>query len=180
MPKKLSDEDRALFRASVDAIKPLKKNIGRALTEKPDLTPPIEKKIESGAKSQRSLSSMYYEEVDVEACLSYRQPSLSQKCFTDLKNARKPWQCCLDLHGLRPDEAEEKILGFLSKVQEKGYQRVLIIHGKGGRSNKKAILKNLVNHWLKQLPEILAFHSALPRDGGNGALYILIKRTRID
>lgn len=36
--------------------------------------------------------------------------------------------------------------------------------------------KNLLNRWLPQMNEVIAFHSALPKDGGSGAIYVLLKR----
>ncbi|MGY8862749.1 MAG: Smr/MutS family protein, partial [Pseudomonadales bacterium] len=41
----------------------------------------------------------------------------------------------------------------------------------------QAIIKSHVNHWLQQLDAVLAFTSALPKDGGTGALYVLLKKS---
>ena len=50
------------------------------------------------------------------------------------------------------------------------------MHGKGLRSGPAGpVLKNSVQHWLSQWDEVLAFVSAQPRDGGSGALYVLLK-----
>lgn len=178
MPKELSPEDKALFRQAVAEIKPLKQR--KRYQEKPDAV--LNKKIEAMpvVAITSSLSSLYYEEVEVDTCLSYKTTSLSQKIFKELKKGEKPWQARLDLHGFRIEEAEEKLLQFLAFAEQKGYQSVLIIHGKGGKSHKKPVLKSLVAHWLKQIASVLAFYSALPRDGGTGALYILLKRGPMD
>jgi DNA-nicking Smr family endonuclease len=53
---------------------------------------------------------------------------------------------------------------------------VLIIHGKGGYDGGPSLLKSQVNHWLKQMPEVLAYHSAVRQHGGLGAVYVLLKR----
>jgi DNA-nicking Smr family endonuclease len=56
---------------------------------------------------------------------------------------------------------------------------VRIIHGKGyGSNNQGPIIKPLVNKWLQQRNEILAFCSARPNDGGTGAVYVLLKTLR--
>jgi len=38
------------------------------------------------------------------------------------------------------------------------------------------VIKNKVNSWLRQHQDVLAFHSAMPKDGGNGAVYVLLKK----
>ena len=53
---------------------------------------------------------------------------------------------------------------------------MLIVHGKGGRvGDNTAILKNLTGRWLLAHPSVVAFHSALPRQGGTGATMVLLK-----
>ena len=51
---------------------------------------------------------------------------------------------------------------------------VKIVHGKG----KDAILKTCVNGWLRQMPEVMAFVSAPAKDGGNGSVLVLLKKSR--
>ncbi|HET8706021.1 MAG TPA: Smr/MutS family protein, partial [Pseudomonadales bacterium] len=46
------------------------------------------------------------------------------------------------------------------------------------RDGREPILKSSVNHWLRQLPQVLAFCSAQPKDGGLGAVYVLVKLQR--
>jgi DNA-nicking Smr family endonuclease len=55
----------------------------------------------------------------------------------------------------------------------------MVIHGKAfSQSGQQPVLKSYVNDWLRQLPQVLAFCSAQPKDGGSGALYILIKQIK--
>jgi len=75
--------------------------------------------------------------------------------------------------------AREALIHFISQSYMAGFRCVLIIHGKGGVQNEISILKSHVNHWLKQFTEILAFHSALPKDGGRGAVYVLLKSNQL-
>jgi len=53
-----------------------------------------------------------------------------------------------------------------------------VIHGKGrGSGPRGPVLKNVVNQWLQRIDCVLAFGSARRVDGGNGAVYVLL-RTR--
>jgi len=57
---------------------------------------------------------------------------------------------------------------------------MLLIHGKGGYEGAPPVIKNLISRWLPQFDEILAFHSAKAKDGGHGAVYVLLKRNKED
>jgi DNA-nicking Smr family endonuclease len=123
------------------------------------------------------LSDPYEHSLQAESVLSYDPYSLPKKQFLELKKGHLAWQARLDLHGLRPDAARERLLSFMLQQQAEHHRCLLIIHGKGGRHGEPPILKNLVHHWLRQIPQVLAFHSAIPRDGGTGAVYVLLRRT---
>ena len=65
----------------------------------------------------------------------------------------------------------------MQQAQARGHRCLLVIHGKGYYSSSgEPILKNLLKNWLPLQPDVIAFHSAKPKDGGTGAIYLLIKR----
>ena len=65
------------------------------------------------------------------------------------------------------------------QARAEGIQVVKVVHGKG-HINGQALLKTAVNGWLRQMPEVLAFSSADARNGGTGAVMVLLKRPRGD
>jgi DNA-nicking Smr family endonuclease len=88
----------------------------------------------------------------------------------------------LDLHGLTQSEAHAALLRFLRAATARGARLVLVITGKGGRGEgERGILKRQVPQWLG-LPEfrtlIVGFEQAQVAHGGEGALYIQVRRTR--
>ncbi|HBI22443.1 MAG TPA: DNA mismatch repair protein MutS [Legionella sp.] len=175
----VSDEDKALFHALMQTVKPLKTSTRREPTPAPEKKPIIIRKpmpVER-LKTEYYLSNHYTDIVSPESTLSYCSQSLPHKRLRELKSGKIRWEARLDLHGLRPDDAQHALCSFVTHQYHQARRCVLIIHGKGGNRHGEApVLKNHVNHWLQQLPQVLAFHSALPRDGGNGALYVLLKR----
>jgi len=175
----LSDEDKALFRQTVGAVKPLDKSKRQTLKAKPPL-PIVRRRVSVIEKvlPEYTLSNTYIDEVNADAILTYGQQTIPSKRFRQLKTGQIPWQARLDLHGLRPETAGEVLCAFIEKQVALQNRCLLIIHGKGGHRGEAPILKNRLNDWLRQLPSILAFHSALPRDGGSGAVYVLLKRQR--
>jgi DNA-nicking Smr family endonuclease len=95
-----------------------------------------------------------------------------------LKNGEIPWEGRLDLHGFKADTARTSLCHFIQTQAQNNKRCLLIIHGKGGHQGAPPIVKNLINRWLPQLEEVLAFHSARPKDGGHGAVYVLLKTNK--
>ena len=95
--------------------------------------------------------------------------------MASLKNANNRYSAKIDLHGLLTEAAAQALHNFIVNAHLEKHKIVLIIHGKGGKDNKPPIIKNIVNEYLKNLPQVLAFHSAKPKDGGTGAVYVLLK-----
>lgn len=112
-----------------------------------------------------------------EETLSYARNGVQLRALQKLKQGQPHWQAAVDLHGCTMDQAREAVLTLVSEAFQEGLQAIKIVHGKG-LTQGQPLLKTCVNGWLRQLPEVLAFVSALPKDGGTGAVYVLIKRNR--
>jgi DNA-nicking Smr family endonuclease len=89
----------------------------------------------------------------------------------------------LDLHGLTQSEAHAALLRFLRTASLRGARLVLVITGKGARAaeGERGVLKRQVPHWLG-LPEfralVIGFEDAHIAHGGEGALYVRVRRAR--
>jgi len=99
----------------------------------------------------------------------------------------------LDLHGMRQRDAHAALRKFLKWAQGKDYRHVLVITGKGSAREERTsfyeegargVLRQAVPHWLRHgdlAPLIVSFSEAPRRLGGEGALYVrlrkLVKRT---
>lgn len=177
MAEDISEEDKALFRQAVKGIKPLNASnkLVASSIQKPKA---ISSKFQNVSTKSIFLSSSYPEQMQAETILSYSVVDFSTKRFRDLKLGKITWQARLDLHGLKPEAAEEALIKFIQYATNQQKRSLLIIHGKGGQ-HQAPVLKNLVNHWLPQFPTVAAFHSAMPKDGGSGAVYVLLKRSKL-
>ncbi len=119
--------------------------------------------------------------VSHEEHLFFSRSGIQHAIIRKLKQGKYPINMYFDLHGLHIRHARQHLIQFLHTAQQQNQRCVLVIHGKGQHSTENhPILKNKVNNWLRQYPIVLAFYSALPKDGGNGALYVLLKKLRID
>jgi len=91
----------------------------------------------------------------------------------------------IDLHGRTQSEAHAALLAFLRNAQAHGAKFVLVITGKGTRAgddwSERGVLKRQVPLWLK-LPEfrayVVGFEDAHVGHGGQGALYVRLRRAR--
>jgi len=73
-------------------------------------------------------------------------------------------------------QARLAMAAFITQCQTQRIRHVRIIHGKGfGAAGDAPVLKNRINAWLRQHHDVLAFCSAQHRDGGTGALYVLLR-----
>jgi DNA-nicking Smr family endonuclease len=113
--------------------------------------------------------------LEVDDTLSYRQSGIGTDVTRKLRRGNWSIQAQLDLHGLRSDEARERLGAFIRESSKNGVRCVRIVHGKGlGSPGKAPVLKNKVHSWLVQKKEVLAFVQAKPADGGAGAVVVLL------
>ena len=107
----------------------------------------------------------------------YRAPGIQRSVLRRLVRGQPPVEGSLDLHGLTAAKATETMRAFLAEAQSVGARCVRIVHGKGlGSGDRGPVLKSLVNAWLREQPQVLAFVSAPPEDGGTGATWVLLSR----
>ncbi|HEX2529412.1 MAG TPA: Smr/MutS family protein [Geminicoccus sp.] len=87
----------------------------------------------------------------------------------------------LDLHGLTQIAAYDRLVAFIDHAWRVGSRCVLVITGRG--TADVGILRTMTPRWLDEIPmrdKVLAYSQAKTHHGGAGALYVLIRRRRLD
>lgn len=170
----LDAEDHALWAHVARAVKPLP---GRVLPELPEAPSPPEPArpavalpVPAPAPKARVLPPL----AGIEKRMT-RQVSRGQVAL----DAR------IDLHGMRQAEAHSALIGFIHRAHRSGAKLVLVITGKGGDEEGfgigRGVLRRLVPHWLADpvlRREVIGFETAARGHGGEGALYVRIRRRR--
>lgn len=109
-------------------------------------------------------------------------PGVDARTLIRLKRGLIPPQAEIDLHRMTQEEAHQRLIGFLAGSQKAQRRCVLVITGKGfGADGQVGVLKAAVPRWLNEPPNrerILAFAHATPPFGGEGALFVLLRRLR--
>jgi DNA-nicking Smr family endonuclease len=166
-------EDAALFRAAVGAVTSLPAH-NRIAPTRPQ--PPAFQSAPHLAKNDAPhvlLSDHAVENAPDE----YLSNGLSRMTLRKLRRGLLPIQDRIDLHGSTSDAARELLTHFLHEAIQSGLRCLLVIHGKGMNSKDgEAVLKMRARHWLTQHPQVLAYCDAAPKDGGSGAVLVLLKQ----
>ena len=109
---------------------------------------------------------------------------LGRRERSQLSRGRKEIDARLDLHGMTQTRAHRVLFGFLQRAHSEGLTFVLVITGKGkiGAESERGVLRRQVPQWLS-LPEfrslVVGFEEAHIGHGGEGALYVRVRRSRI-
>ena len=96
-----------------------------------------------------------------------------------LRRGKHEIEARLDLHGMTQAEAHRALAAFIRTSRADGKRCILVITGRGSMGG--GVLKSAVPRWLDEpefRPHLLAIATAQPRDGGSGALYVMLRRTR--
>lgn len=184
----LSGDERELWHIVTRSIAPLhgraRKDVAATAAENPEPAPP-KTKIKAKAKTVGTAPAP-----TPHAPVAKPSPPLApldRRLTRRVARGNAALDARLDLHGMTQEQAHYALLRFIRAAQADGAKVVLIITGKGlrGRSSdgggERGVLRRLVPHWLG-LAEfrsyIIGFEAAHVTHGGEGALYVRLRRVR--
>lgn len=181
--RKLSEDERTLWHQFTRSIKPLRRLRPKPGAEEAEVTlAPSGKQAPSKAKPAPHAAP-------VRAIAEPKPPPLApldRRQKKRLARGTAPIDARLDLHGCTQSEAHAALLQFLRRAQHDGARYVLVITGKGRLGGgdifrEVGVLRRQVPQWLR-LPEfrpyVTGFEDAHPAHGGEGALYVHVRRSR--
>jgi DNA-nicking Smr family endonuclease len=175
----LSDEEEALWSGVARSVKPLR---------------PAKPKAKS-AKAKAAVTSLHQAEERKPAASRAALPPaikppplapLDRRGKKRVARGRDPIDARIDLHGKTQTEAHDALMRFMRRAQSNGARLVLVVTGKGSGTprdgeRERGVLRRQVPLWLA-LPEfralIVGFEAAHVAHGGEGALYVRLRRIR--
>ncbi|MCK6371347.1 MAG: Smr/MutS family protein [Gammaproteobacteria bacterium] len=175
-PKNINSDDVALFRDAAAGARPVATRRLQLRRDPPTARARFRRRDEEEVLRESLESHWDAAELETGDELLFRRPQISLDVLRRLRRGRYAVKAELDLHGMTSQEARGELRTFLAESVAAGLPCVRIVHGKGLRSGQRGpVLKTSVNRWLRQWDDVLAFASAPQRDGGTGALYVLLR-----
>ncbi len=174
------NRDDDLFREAMSGVSPLS-NVKAYHEDTTTASKPITKKNQYYEEDEFEIhdplsDELHVEEVEPEGTISFCETGIQKGVFRKLRSGQYRISDELDLHGTTIKQAKQILMYYLQETPQFESCCVRIIHGKGNRSGgNKPVLKTQVNHWLTEHERVLAFHSAKAKDGGTGAVYVLLR-----
>ena len=114
---------------------------------------------------------------------------LDRSTETKFKRGQMVIEGRIDLHGMTQNQAHDALLSFIPNAYHSGKRCVIVITGKGAKrtgdtsllEQTTGVLRRRTPEWLSTPPlnsYVLKYHKAKPNHGGDGALYVLLRRNR--
>jgi DNA-nicking Smr family endonuclease len=187
MGKRGKDEDDALWAHVIRTASPLK---GR------EPRPPVEKALKPAPEAKPAPTPPPPPRRSVAApapkpSLVPRAAPLDRQTSRQLVKGQLEVDAKLDLHGMRQRDAHAQLRRFLKTAQARGLKHVLVITGKGAalearrsfyEEEERGVLRNAVPRWLAEpdfAPLVVSYSAAPHQLGGEGALYVRVRKLRV-
>lgn len=183
-PAPALDAEAALFLEAVGEVAPVRPTAGRA----PPAPPPSAAALRLPSEEAESLARLAelvsgegeFDFADSDEFIEGAVHGFDANVLRKLRAGEFSTQAHVDLHGLTRDEAKAALERFVQKSRVDGHRCVLVVTGRGLHSKDQVpVLKAGVQQWLSRgrpAKHVLAFCSARPKDGGAGAVYVLLRR----
>jgi DNA-nicking Smr family endonuclease len=183
----LSYEERVLWSTITKSMKPLRPEDAAAKAEEDVAEPVAQPRLRASVKARPSEQAAILAPSPTKPAPI--APPLTRRAKRNLARGKQDIDARLDLHGLTQSEAHHVLLRFLRAASGRGARLVLVITGKGASrassfdesGRERGVLRRQVPQWLS-LPEfreyVIGFEDAHIAHGGEGALYVRVRRAK--
>jgi len=183
-PRPVSDDEAKLFHETVKDVAPLASHKRKPRVEPPAASPNAPRAAVQPTPAPRPApvpKPPSPPTAKAFAALDHGvAPGIDKRTLDRFRQGQMPIDATLDLHGMTQDAAHIALLRFVDRAAAADHRFLLIVTGKGLREGT-GVLRKQVPRWLNDSltrPKLLAIHRARPQHGGDGALYVLLKRKR--
>jgi DNA-nicking Smr family endonuclease len=179
---RLSEEDRLLWNGFARSITPLRQSAKLAAqASRSSAAPSAAAEVARPAAKSLPLAP----HAAPPAAKSLPLAPLGRRLKQRVARGREPIDARIDLHGLTQTDAHAALLRFLRRAQDDGARTALVVTGKGSGARdaqvERGVLRRQVPRWLA-LPEfrplVLGFDDAHTSHGGQGAIYVRVRRPK--
>jgi DNA-nicking Smr family endonuclease len=192
-PPVTPEDDALVMHRLFAGVEPLDRSRGRLPRQAIERSPGVERLARQAEDAARLDAEAVHEHLrtlvegrarfeveDDGARVAGRRVDVPFDALRRLRRGMLPIDARLDLHGCSAREARTQLVLFLRTMRSRGERCVLVIHGKGEHSPYGAgVLRGEIAAWLSQSAaseHVAAFATATGGDGGEGAVYVLLRR----
>ncbi|MEH0687727.1 DNA endonuclease SmrA [Vibrio cholerae] len=175
-----NDDDFALFQQMMGDVKPIKQDTTQHVKMHQVTQAQLAKREAAMWLSDDApeyLSIDHAPMLKPEDIIEYKRDGVQDGVFRKLRLGKYPLQARLDLHRKTLKQARDEVLTFLKQCMRMDIRTVLIIHGRGEKSNPPAMMKSYLAKWLSQINDVQCVHSAQRFHGGTGAVYVMLRKS---
>lgn len=178
------DAESRLFLEAVGAVEKVKETRTRVGPPPPptadQLRIPTEEAESLAALAELISGTGEFDLADSDEFIEGAVQGFDERVMRKLRAGDFSTQAHVDLHGLTRDEAKGALEAFIQKSRSAGHRCVLVVTGRGLHSKDQVpVIKQGVQQWLTRgrlAKAVLAFCTSKPKDGGAGAIYVLLRR----
>lgn len=175
-------DDQDFFRQAMADVKPIAKPDRIQTSKNRDRLNELARRQAAVADAEVSADGLTGGEEHIEMLspfdvLEYKRPGIQNGVYRNLRLGKYGIEARLDLHRHTVEMARNALSQFIKDCLQHEVRCALITHGKGEGRAQPPIIKSCLAHWLPQLPEVQAFHSAQKQHGGTGATYVMLKKS---
>ncbi|EGV30452.1 Smr protein/MutS2 [Thiorhodococcus drewsii AZ1] len=173
MKKQIQESELELFLGEMQDVSRLTLETAEPYRQKP---PPRPRPREPALPDEDGVAGLSESEIETPEYLLFARPGIQRRLLADLQRGAIEVGLEVDMHGLQSEHARQLLGEFLAECRHRRVRCARIIHGKGHRSSgRQPVLKGKINYWLRLYDQVLAFCSTPQRDGGTGAVYVLLR-----
>jgi DNA-nicking Smr family endonuclease len=174
----LSQDDRRIWARVAGSVTPRKPKKAALVIPGAAVADPPAAPLPRGPARPRAAAPAWIPPVAAPPRLRGHPEELEPRRQRRLSRERDPIEAKIDLHGYGRFQAQDALTAFLMGAQARGYRSVLVVTGQGRRGGT-GVIRASVHEWL-QAPTlrgvVSGFAAAARHHGGDGALYVTIRR----
>ncbi len=176
-PPAAADADRDLFRDAVGPVRLIKAHVEPPPPGKRPRPHARQFELDEATVRDELLSHAFDPgSIELGDEILYLKAGQPDRLLKQLRRGHFSVRAEIDLHQMTVAVAREAIKDFLADAKAHDELCVRIVHGKGLRSDARGpVVKRMTEQLLRRRDDVLAFASALPVQGGTGAVLVLLR-----
>lgn len=174
----MSNEENDFFAQAMADVRPLSAGQSTLYLKAQD---PVDKRARREAQAlqlENFLSTGFLDIIPCDTPLEYKGEGIQQGVLDKLRHGHYPPQVSLNLLRQPVESCRQALFRFIIQAEKDSLRSLLIVHGRGRTDQSHPnIIRSYLAKWLEQFEQVQAFCRALPRDGGEGACYVTLRKS---